>query len=281
MASLPGGFTEDELEERILSIGGYEQPLNIFLYQEVQRLQATITKVCTTLALTAQAIRGEVVVTAEIMRNIDALFNARVPLNWLYSPAGDELSWQAPNLGVWFGGLITREVQYKSWLARGRPSAFWLAGFFNPQGFLTAIQQEITRAHKQESWALDSMVLQSELTDIASVENVKGPPKEGAYIYGLFMDGAAWSASGGGTIVESTAKKLFASLPIIYVTALTKTAKRNAVNDFGPFGGYECPVYKYPVRTDRYLIFNVTLPSREQKPMHWVLRGVALLCATA
>ena len=111
------------------------------------------------------------------MRNIDALFNARVPSLWLYSPAGDELSWQAPNLGVWFGGLLTREVQYRSWLSRGRPSAFWLAGFFNPQGFLTAIQQEITRAHKHENWALDSMTLHSELTEIATVEGVKGPPK--------------------------------------------------------------------------------------------------------
>ena len=177
MDSLPAGFTEDELTEKVVNLGGYEQPLNIFLYQEVQRLQATITRVRTALTLTSQAIRGEVVVTAEVMRNIDALFNARVPSLWLYSPAGDELSWQAPNLGMWFGGLLTREVQYRSWLSRGRPSAFWLAGFFNPQGFLTAIQQEITRAHKQENWALDSMTLHSELTDIATVEGVKGPPK--------------------------------------------------------------------------------------------------------
>lgn len=278
--AVPVGFTEDELEERIIALGGYEQPLNIFLFQEVQRLQATIVKVRSTLTLTSQAIRGEVVVTGDVMTNIDAIFNARVPPLWLYSVAGDELSWLAPNLGIWFGGLLSRETQYRTWLTRGRPSSFWLAGFFNPQGFLTAIQQEITRAHKQESWALDSMVLHSELTDISSVEGVKSAPKEGAYIYGLFMDGAAWSQSAGGTITESPPKKLFSSLPVMYVTAVTKMAKKSSSIDYGPFGGYDCPVYKYPARTDRYLIFSVMLPSRELKPQHWTLRGVALLCAT-
>ena len=51
--------------------------------------------------------------------------------------------------------------------------------------------------------------------------------------------------------------------------------------DYGPFGGYDCPVYKYPARTDRYLIFTVTLPTQDLKPLHWILRGVALLCTTS
>ena len=94
------------------------------------------------------------------------------------------------------------------------------------------------------------------------------------------MDGASWTSSNGGSVVESQPKKLFASLPIMFVSAMTKAAKRNATTDYGPFGGFDCPVYKYPTRTDRYLILVVTLPTREQKPLHWILRGVALLCAT-
>jgi hypothetical protein len=31
---------------------------------------------------------------------------------------------------------------------------------------------------------------------------------------------------------------------------------------------------------DRYLIFMVTLASRDRRPAHWTLRGVALLCTT-
>ena len=93
------------------------------------------------------------------------------------SPAGDELSWLAPNLGVWFGGLQQRDEQYRTWLAIGRPTSYWLAGFFNPQGFLTAVQQEITRGHKNENWTLDTVVMHSEVTDIENVDSVRTGPK--------------------------------------------------------------------------------------------------------
>eukprot|EP01041_Mallomonas_annulata_P002980 gene2980-5847_t len=280
MECVPVDYMEDEYEERLSWLGGYEIPLNIFLLQEVQRMQAAIDKVRRTLEIVLQAIRGDVVVTAEIMDSINAFYDARVPRLWLYSAAGDELSWLAPNLGVWYGGLLQRDEQYRTWLAVGRPISYWLAGFFNPQGFLTAIQQEITRAHKGDSWALDTMVLHSEVTETENVEGVRFPPKEGVYVHGLFLDGASWSSKEN-TITESAPKKLFFSLPLMLVTAVTKSSKKLLSGDHGPYGGYECPVYKYPARTDRYLIFSVMLPSRDHRPLHWTLRGVALLCATS
>lgn len=227
-----------------------------------------------------QAIRGEVVVTAEIMDGINAIFDARVPKSWLYNPAGDEISWLAPNLGLWFTGLLSRDDQYRKWLASGRPNSFWLAGFSNPQGYLTAVQQEITRAHKNENWALDSVTLYSEVSDIQNHENIKSLPKEGVYVHGLFMDGAAWNHHDN-TITESAPKKLFSNLPVLYVSAVTKGEKKKVGGEYGPYGPYECPVYKYPARTDRYIIFTVALASRDHRPMHWTLRGVALLCSTA
>lgn len=280
MDIVPVDYIEDAYDDRIMSMGGYSVPLNIFLFQEVQRLQNAILKVRQTLQLVMQAIRGEVVVTGEIMDSINAVFDARVPRTWLYSAAGDELSWLAPNLGIWYGSFLMRDEQYRTWLSDGRPKCFWLTGFFNPQGFLTSVQQEITRAHKAENWALDSVVVHSEVSDIDSADHVRSAPKEGVFVHGLFMDGAAWSMKEG-SIVESAPKKLFSPLPIVLVTAVTKAAKKNLAGDVGPYGGFECPVYKYPVRTDRYLIFSVLLPSRDHKPQHWTLRGVALLCSTS
>jgi dynein heavy chain len=96
------------------------------------------------------------------------------------------------------------------------------------------------------------------------------------------MDGAAWSTHEN-SIVESAPKKLFSSMPVAFVTAVTKANKKNILNsgNYGPFGGYECGVYKYPARTDRYLIFTIYLATHQHKPIHWILRGVALLCSTS
>ena len=100
--TMPMDYLEDDYEDRITAMGGFDIPLNIFLYQELQRFQAAIDKVRSTLNIVAQAIRGEVVVSAEIMDSINAVFDARVPKSWLYSAAGDELSWLSPNLGAWY-----------------------------------------------------------------------------------------------------------------------------------------------------------------------------------
>lgn len=40
---------------------------------------------------------------------------------------------QASTLGNWFTGLLQRHDQLSKWLALGRPRAYWLTGFFNPQ----------------------------------------------------------------------------------------------------------------------------------------------------
>ena len=58
---------------------------------------------------------------------LEALFNARIPAEWL---AG---SWEASTLGNWFLGLLQRHDQLAKWLASGRPKAYWLTGFANPQ----------------------------------------------------------------------------------------------------------------------------------------------------
>merc|ERR1711871_664325 len=111
----------------------------------------------------------------------------------------------------------------------------------------------------------------------------KSGPDEGVYIHGLFVDGAAWQTSknkADRSLVEAVPKVLFCPLPVLHVSAITKS-KKPKPNTFGPSGPYSAPCYKYPARTDRYYIFMVDLPpGRETTPDHWCLRGVALLCST-
>jgi hypothetical protein len=40
---------------------------------------------------------------------------------------------QASTLGNWFTGLLQRHDQLGKWLTLGRPRAYWMTGFFNPQ----------------------------------------------------------------------------------------------------------------------------------------------------
>ena len=108
-------------------------------------------------------------------------------------------------------------------------------------------------------------------------EQLRNPPPEGVYVSGLSLDGAIWDKSSA-SLAEAKPKVLFCEMPILFVTAVSKTAKKSG--DLGPFGGFSCPVYKYVRRTDRYIIFSVNLPT-QQKPDHWILRGVALLCFTS
>ena len=84
LQSIPNDYIDDECEEKILSLGGLDVPLNIFLHQEIQRLQQIIDKVRTTLNIVMQAMRGEVVVTTDVMSSIDAIVDGRVQKSWLF-----------------------------------------------------------------------------------------------------------------------------------------------------------------------------------------------------
>lgn len=70
---------------------------------------------------------GTVALSGPLIDALDALFNARIPKDWL------KKSWEASTLGNWFLGLLQRHDQLFKWLNSGRPKAYWMTGFFNPQ----------------------------------------------------------------------------------------------------------------------------------------------------
>merc|ERR1712134_98110 len=268
-----GDFVEEKYLQRIKAMGVIVIPLNIFLYQEIQRIQAVISTVRTTLISLRLAIKGEVVMTEELVNAIGSIFDARPPKNWVETVGGDEFSWYLPTLGLWYSSLLERFGQYRKWLDKGRPNAFWMTGFFNPQGFLTGMKQEVTRLHRSDKWALDDVLYHTEVTSFEGPERASSPPKEGVFVYGLFMEGAQWDDESK-AIAESLPKKLFDNLPVILVTAVDAKRKPKVS------GAYWCPVYKYPCRQDRYLIFEIPLPSGSRPSWHWIVRGVAVLCST-
>lgn len=70
---LPEDFVEDDYKAKLNKLGGLDKPLNIFLFQEIQRLQKVIGKVRFILIQLQLAINGEVVMTDELQQTLDAM----------------------------------------------------------------------------------------------------------------------------------------------------------------------------------------------------------------
>jgi len=130
-------------------------PLNIFLRQELDRFQMINKIVKTTMQNMVDAIEGSIIMTPDIVDSIGAVYDFIVPSSWQFDPTGAEISWLTPSLAGWIKGLMDRHYQLNNWISKERPPSFWLTGFFNPQGFLTAMKQEVTRMKKV--WSLDNV----------------------------------------------------------------------------------------------------------------------------
>ncbi|CAD7937232.1 unnamed protein product [Amoebophrya sp. A120] len=284
LAKMPPDFVEEIFRAAITKLKGppgvadkgFGAPLNIFLFQELQRLQNIIGIVRQNLQALIMAIDGTVVMTPELLQDLNSVFDAKVPSRWTHDPSGAEISWLMPNIGGWFTGLLDRQILLNTWLENGRQymKAYWLTGFTNAQGFLTGVRQEVTRQHKKDQWALDDVMTHTEIL-MYDVERVKDVPDEGQNIHGLFMEGARWNRQEG-KIDESEPKKLFIQMPVIYVTAVTAKEQKQKRGDYGHQTPYDCAVYKYPRRNDKYLIFRLLLKT-DTHNSHWRLRGVCLL----
>jgi dynein heavy chain len=284
LEKMPPDFIEEVFRAQIQKLKGptdkgFSAPLNIFLFQELQRLQNIIKIVRSNLKGVSMAIDGTVVMTPELLSDLNAIFDTRVPRCWFLDASGAEISWLMPNIGGWFTGLLDRANMLDTWLQNGRQvmKAYWLTGFTNSQGFLTGMRQEVTRQHKKDQWALDDVISHTEVLPY-DLERIRDPPEEGQNVHGLFIDGCRWQRAEG-KLDESEPKKLFTPMPVIFVTAATARDLKEQKISYGPHGPYNAAVYKYPRRNDNYLIFRMLMKT-DLHPFHWKLRGVCLVAQT-
>ncbi|VVC99768.1 unnamed protein product, partial [Leptidea sinapis] len=241
LEKLPKQYVTFEVREALQKMGAF-LPMNIFLRQEIDRIQRVIKTVHTTLCDLKLAIDGTIVMSQGLRESLDAMYDARIPCQW------SKVSWESATLGFWYTELLEREQQYRVWLRNGRPSSFWMTGFFNPQGFLTAMRQEVTRSHK--GWALDSVVLQNHITKL-NREDVN--------------EGASLDRKSG-KLIESKPKVLYEQMPVIYIFAINTTAGKDPRL-------YECPIYRKPQRTDAKYVGSIDFET-DSNPRHWTLRGI-------
>ncbi|KAM6127972.1 dynein axonemal heavy chain 8 [Pterocles gutturalis] len=259
LEKLPPDYVPHEVKARLIKMG-HLNSMNIFLRQEIDRMQKVITILRNCLNDLKLAIEGTIVMSENLRDALDNIYDARIPQVW------KRVSWDSSTLGFWFTELLERNNQFSTWIFEGRPNVFWMTGFFNPQGFLTAMRQEATRAHK--GWALDTVTIHNEVLK-QNKEEITAPPSEGVYIYGLYLEGAGWDRRNT-RLTESTPKILFVQLPVVHMFAVNTTSPTDSKL-------YVCPLYKKPRRTDLNYITVIYLRT-VVSPDHWILRGVALLC---
>ncbi|GAB0182986.1 dynein axonemal heavy chain 5 [Grus japonensis] len=132
LEKLPPDYNPHEVKAQLQKMGAI-QPINIFLRQEIDRMQHVISRVRTTLTDLKLAIDGTIIMSEELQDALDNMYDARIPKLWF------RISWESATLGFWFTELLERNQQFSSWLQDGRPNLFWMTGFFNPQVLFTSL----------------------------------------------------------------------------------------------------------------------------------------------
>jgi len=241
-------------------------PLKTVLYQELDRYNNLLSTVHRTLDGISKAIQGLVAVTPELEDVMEALTVLRVPRVWSSTYPSIK------PLGAWMRDLGTRCAMFQDWSDNALPKQFWLPGFTYPTGFLTAVLQTCSRAN---GVAIDALSWEFPVLTHADTSQISGPPKEGVYVTGLFVEGACWQFTGG-FLEEPKPMELIAPMPIIHFKPVE--GKRKAQKGF-----YSCPVYMYPVRTGTRerpsYVVTVEIRCGRFSPEFWTKRGVALLLA--
>jgi dynein heavy chain len=266
----------------------YHESMNTVLVQEGQRYNRLLAVMHLSLRDLQRALKGLVVLSAELEAMGNACFDQRVPAVWT-SSAYPSLKPLSP----WFKDLLQRLQFITTWIDIGTPAAFWISGFFFPQGFLTACLQNYARKYK---FPIDTVAFSFVMKDEV-YEELVDKPEDGCYIYGLYLEGARWDKRLK-TLIDPKPKELFALMPCIHMFPQKDRLTPQS-------GIYRCPVYKILTRTgtlsttghstnfvtwieipsDKETIFRSSLVSETNAQIkfcdqdYWIKAGVACFCA--
>ncbi|KAE8911583.1 Dynein heavy chain 7, axonemal [Phytophthora fragariae] len=257
----------------------YSESMNTVLTQELGRFNRLLALLQISLVEIQKAIKGLVVMSAELEAMGNSMVNGHVPARWS-AVAYPSLK----PLGSWVTDFLARLAFLQNWLTRGAaPPVYWISGFFFTQAFITGTQQNYARKHKLpiDQVGYDMVVLAQPASELTT------PAEDGAYVDGLFLEGARWDANTY-TLAESKPRELYVPLPVLHLLPKARD-QIEPIEDTDPKGTahvYLCPVYKTSKRQGTLsttghstnFVMSVRLPmSAQHRQKHWIRRGVALL----
>lgn len=265
LKELPPSFNMIDIQLRIEE----KTPFMIVAIQEAEKMNQLLNEIRFSLTELDQGLDGALNIT-ESMEVLQKCLEINVlPPKWaaVTNPTKKLLN-------EWFTELLQRVTQLVEWTENiETPPVLWISGLFNPMSYLTAIMQVTARA---ENLPLDGICLRTEVKNSFNIEDFPNFAEKGAYINGLFLEGAGWEMGRGeeqGYLVDMQLKELHPIVPVVHVTAIRRELKQLE-------GIYDCPVYLTTSRGPTYVFCaGLQLESEEQPVAKWILAGVALVMA--
>jgi dynein heavy chain len=246
----------------------YFESMNTVLTQELVRVNALLAVVRSSLTNLGKAVKGLVLMSDELDQVGKALYDGKVPALWLKKSFPS-----LKPLGSYFKELVERCAFFETWVKQGVPDVFPLYAFFFTQAFLTGSKQNFARKYKVE---IDKVDFDFKVLEGSAESYADKKPEDGVYCFGMFLDGAAWSAEKK-SLTESEPKVLYAPCPGVHMIP-------RKIEDFDLYSNYSCPLYKTADRRgilsttghSTNFVMNIRLPS-ERDADHWIRRGACLL----
>lgn len=210
---------------------------------------------------------GEKVITDSLDKMMRDISDNKVPVEWSFA------YFSLKPLASWFEDLTKRYEFFSGWV-KVQPHVFTIGYFTFPTGFTTSLLQKFSR--KKDGAPIDQLWFDFIPKSESSEDLKENPAREGAYIQGLYLEGANWNKFG--YLTEPNIMELEVEMPIIHFKPVTRKKEKPNTQV------YQCPTYYYPIRkgiTGRdsfMLMIDLAIDQKSDKTAdHWVKRGTALL----
>ena len=284
--------------------------LQLVLLHEVDHFNHLLATVAGTLRDLQLAIKGVLVMSADLERMLSSMLRGEVPGAWAKA-AYPSLK----PLASWHADLKQRVAFIRNWLVAAKPpDRYVLPYFFYTQGFLTGVLQMHARKHRTP---IDFLSFQYRLLDEPSPEVIAAsnpqtpraaegggggggggggtpklavdseaesgftpmpPPDDGVLVEGLYLAGARYNRTLR-VLQPPKPKQMVDPLPAIHFEPVENGTRDEEA--------YECPLYKTSARAgvlsttgaSTNFVVALSIPTREP-PEKWVRMGIAALCQT-